>query len=129
MKKFFAPALAIVTICALLLSACGRVTYGNRITKGTVTFYGATSVLTQEEAERIFELYDGKLMVKDDPSCGFSEDVSVSINDGQHVFYIAMDGCPIVYYVNYDRYVLMSDSEQETLYSILEKYGFHFPCV
>ena len=129
MKRIIALALAIVTVCALLLSACGRVTYGNRITRGTVTFYGATSVLTQEEAERIFELFDGKVMIDDNPSCGFGEDVSVSINDGEYVFYIAQDTCPVIYYKNYDKYISVSDSEQETLYSILEKYGFHFPCV
>ena len=129
MKKFFALALAAVTICALLLASCGRVTLDGKITDGTATFYGSTSTLTQEEAERIFELFDGKVMVDDNPSCGFGEDVSVSINDGEYVFYIAQDTCPVIYYKNYDKYISVSDSEQETLYSILEKYGFHFPCV
>ena len=126
--KVIAAALIAAAVCTPL-AACERVTYNDRITRGTVTFFEETSALTKEDAEVMFGLFDGQVLYRDDPSCGFSEEVSVSFNDGAHVFWFAQDSCPIVYYKNSDKYLSLSDREQRSLYSILKKYGFRFPCV
>ena len=106
------------------LSACNK-----EPVSGTTVFYGKESVLTNEDASDLYDLFTGRILYHDNPSCGFGEEVSVSFNDGERTFYVAMDTCPIIYDKNNDKYFSISESEQERLYAILEKYGFSFPCV
>lgn len=92
--------------------------------------YGDTNMtcrLDHSELEAIKAIFDGKKMYKDNPSCGFTEDVSVTFNEAQ-TFCIACDTCPIVYWKEKDRYIRLTEEEKTQLYHLLQTYGFFFPC-
>ena len=38
---------------------------------------------TEEELAIIFDIFNNKLLYKDNPSCGFSDEISIKINDEQ----------------------------------------------
>ena len=84
--------------------------------------------LDDKEVEMLKEIFDNKRMYKDTPSCGFSKDISVRFNQSQ-TFCVARDTCPIVYWMEEDRYIGLTDEEKLLLYNLLESYGFEFPCV
>ena len=84
--------------------------------------------LDDKEVEILKEIFDNKRMYKDDPSCGFSEDISVRFNQSQ-TFCIARDTCPTVYWLEEDRYIRLTEEEKLLLYDLLEPYGFEFPCI
>ena len=84
--------------------------------------------LEDKEVETLKEIFDDKILYKDNPSCGFSEDISIRFNQSQ-TFCIARDTCPIVYWVEEDRYMSLTEEEKLLLYNLLEPYGFEFPCV
>lgn len=84
--------------------------------------------LEDNEVETLKEIFGDKRMYKDTPSCGFSEDISVRFNQSQ-TFCIARDSCPIVYWMEEDRYIRLTEEEKVLLYNLLEPYGFEFPCV
>lgn len=100
--------------------------------EGTMVFrYGdvdATSRISEQEMSWIKELFAGKILYKDNPSCGFTEDVSICFN-GSQTFCFACDTCPIIYWKEKERYFKISGEEQEQLYELLKAYGFSFPCV
>lgn len=84
-----------------------------------------SNVITESDTEKIKNLFQGKWCYLDDPSCGFSENVSIKI--GNDIFMPACDGCPIVKYKK--KYLLLSDDERAQLDAILSNYGVSFPCV
>ena len=84
--------------------------------------------LSAEELQSVKAIFDGKKMYKDNPSCGFSEDISIIFNKSQ-TFCLARDNCAIVYWQEEDKYIKLSEEEQAQLYDLLEVYGFIFPCV
>jgi hypothetical protein len=84
--------------------------------------------LDDKEVEMLKEIFDNKRMYKDTPSCGFSKDISVQFNQSQ-TFCIARDTCPIVYWMEEDRYIRLTEEEKGVLYNLLGTYGFTFPCV
>ncbi len=93
--------------------------------------YGDANVLKpmkEEDLELIQSIFDTKKLYKDNPSCGFDENISIKINK-THTFCIARDTCPIVYWKEKDRYIKLMEEEKNQLYKILESYGFSFPCV
>jgi uncharacterized protein YceK len=84
--------------------------------------------MSEEDTKTLAEIFNGKDIYSSFssvPSCGFSNDVSVKI--GTKTFCFAMDGCSTI------RVGLsffdVSEEENEGIKAILEKYGFHFPCV
>lgn len=83
---------------------------------------------TDEDNDIIYEIFNGKKLYKDGLSCGFTEDVSIIINDNKK-FYFALDGDPYVYFENEDRFFTLSDDENTKLKEILSKYRFYFPCI
>ncbi len=87
------------------------------------------NVLNESDLHSISKMFNGKLLYSDNPSCGFSESVSIKINDGYEVFCVARDGCGIIYWKNADKYFKLSNAELKQLHSILSGYGFYFPCV
>lgn len=93
-------------------------------------YEGVSSVsrLNEEDVELLRTLFNGKFAYKDNPSCGFSEDVSVTF-DNRHTFCIARDTCPIVYWKEKNKYIKLSEKEMSQLYELLGKYGFYFPCL
>lgn len=84
--------------------------------------------LSAQELSLICEIFDGKNLYSDSPSCGFSENVSLQFNDGQ-TFCIACDTCPIIYWKQKNKFFKISEKEKDQLYNILMAYGFAFPCV
>lgn len=81
--------------------------------------------LTAEESEAIRDIFDGKRRYNDDPSCGFSEDISVRYGD--ITFCVARDTCPVIKCG--DRYFKISNEDREALNAVFAKYGGSFPCV
>jgi hypothetical protein len=85
--------------------------------------------LYDKDETYIKELFNKRRLYKDNPSCGFSENVSILFNEGNIKFFIAQDSCPIIYYANKDKYFKLTDDEAASLRSLLEDYGFIFPCI
>lgn len=84
--------------------------------------------LDGEEVEILKSIFSKKLMYTDNPTCGFSEDVSI-VFDKTQTFCIARDTCPIVFWKEKDRYISLTEVEQAQLYMVLEKHGCFFPCI
>ncbi len=98
---------------------------------GKTVFQGNTSELSSEDLAKIKDCFDNKTLYRDNPSCGFSDQVSVTLLDDSnaYTFCFAMDSDNIVYLKEKNMYFQVSDSEKELIYTILSKYGFTFPCV
>jgi len=95
----------------------------------TLTYvYGGKAIhasLSAKDAKLIRSIFNNKLQYDDNPSCGFTEDVSIRFGD--LVFCPACDGCPTIKLGN--RFFGISWSERHTLEQVFEKYGGSFPCV
>lgn len=93
-------------------------------------YRGVTVVhsLENSELEILRDIFDRKKLQIDNPSCGFSEDISIKFNKEQ-TFCIARDTCPIVYWKEANRYIMISEDEKAQLYGLLEEHGFFFPCI
>lgn len=85
-------------------------------------------ILTEEETEIIMDMFEDAKLYRGNLACGFSANCSVRINDTD-TYCIAMDTCNAIYWMEKDRYFDITEKELETLYGILEPYGFYFPCV
>jgi len=103
------------------------------VQSGKVVFrYGESNVdemLSLSDLSSIKKMFSGKVVYKDMPACGFSESVSIQLNGGSQVFFVACDGCGLVYWKEADKYFRLYSFEKELLHSILKSYGFSFPCV
>ena len=86
------------------------------------------SDLSTEELRIIQKLFNNKIATRDELYCGFSKDVCMVIDENM-TFCFAGDRCPIVYWVEADRYFSISEKEQDELLTLLESHGFKFPCV
>ena len=84
--------------------------------------------LSDQDMHIICDIFSGKILYRDNPSCGFREDVSIKFDDEQ-TFCIANDTCPIVYWKEKNKYIRLKEDEKTQLYNLLEPYGFRFPCV
>lgn len=84
--------------------------------------------LSEDDLITIKKIFDNKKLYKDNPSCGFSENIAVVL-DNSLIFCIAQDNCPIIYYKNKKLFFRLSNQEKELLYSVLTQYGFYFPCL
>ena len=82
-------------------------------------------VLSPEESQLLRSIFDSRRPYSDNPSCGFTEDISISF--GSLVFCIACDDCPIIKFGN--KYFKISEEDRETINQIFEKYGGTFPCL
>ncbi|HBE13795.1 MAG TPA: hypothetical protein DCY74_06445 [Clostridiales bacterium] len=103
------------------------------LTDGRVRFIYENKTIDEPlfppDAKAIRNLLDTKRLYKDTPSCSFHDDISVSFSNGQYIFCIARDTCPVVYDANHQKYIFLTKKEGEELHSILNRYGFVFPCV
>ena len=129
--------LVVLLIIIALIVIGGAFLLHNRVQikevfKGSTVFkYGETeevNSLLEQDIDMIIKIFNGNFMYNDNPSCGFSEDISIQFNDSE-IFCFAHDTCPIVYWKNKNRYFKISDYQKAKLYEILYKYGFYFPCV
>ena len=82
--------------------------------------------LPQSEAEKMIEIINGKSIRSDNPSCGFSEEISITIGD--YIFCVAQDGDGFLK-VEDGKYIILDDEERAVLDELFSKYGGTFPCV
>ena len=123
----------ILMLCAvfcLSFTSCTKVNIPSGADGTTYFIYGEeniTSEINADDTELIAKIFNGKTLYSDNPSCGFSKDVSVTM--GSKTFCFACDNCKIVYVQEEDKYFSLSEEENETLKQILASYGMYFPCV
>lgn len=89
-----------------------------------------TAEISTEDMKDIAEILDGKrLSIFDLPSCGFDENVAVVI--GNKTFCIACDDCATIFYKDkvIKGYINLETDENKKIRTILESYGFVWPCV
>ena len=101
-------------------------------TTGSVRFdYTDNTVqVLQEDLKQLYKNMNHRVLRWDNPSCGFGEDVSMTLideNGQEHHFWFACDTCPIVYYKEQNRYFNLSNKEDAEIKEILSTYGFYFP--
>ena len=82
-----------------------------------------TEKLSEEDLETIKGIFDGKLLYPEHLYWGYSEDSSISLEDGTEKYYISFDTCPVVYDKNRNEYFNISEKENDTIRSLLRKYG------
>ena len=129
----------IITIAIVFLIAVMSFLYYSHINRVNILFvnngearyiYGEKNnikQIKQKDVENIIKILNGKIMYKDNPSCGFSENIAVIFNKTD-TFCFARDTCPIVYWKEKGKYITLTYKEQKQLYDILKTYGFQFPC-
>lgn len=83
--------------------------------------------LSNDDAQIIKTILDNKKLYKDNPSCGFSPDISIKYGD--LTFSIARDKCPILKLVNTDKYIKITESERKKIEKVFNKYGATFPAL
>lgn len=133
MKKIFTYLFAIAfgIVAIIVVLKMNTINIGD-IKNGKAVFVheksNTTNTIKKDDIIVISNLFENKKLYKDNPSCGFVENVAVQL-DSAGTFCIAQDGCPIVYWQEKNRYFQLSETEQEELYGVLEKYGFQFPCI
>ena len=124
--------LSVIVVAVILIFVLNRVDMSFANNAEVRFFYNESRIskeLSKEDFDKVCDLFNGKFLLSDSPSCVFSEDVSIRFNDGDQVFCTACDGCPKIYWKNKDKYFDLSDNESSELKSILSGYGVHFPCV
>jgi hypothetical protein len=69
-------------------------------------------------------------VIKDNPSCGFSEDISITFTGENNLMLCpALDSCGIIRIGTTNRYINISENNRKKLELFLGKYGFKFPSV
>ena len=81
--------------------------------------------LSIEESKIIKNMFNGKRLYDDNPSCGFTDNVSISFDS--LIFCVACDKCPIIKYNN--KYFKISEKDRTTINEIFERFGGSFPCI
>ncbi len=131
-RKLVLISFAIAVIFALMLVFGFKRANLGFVKEGKATFiYDNASVshtLSEKELSLISDMFNDKRLYKDNLSCGFSENISVTFNNSQ-TFCIARDTCPIIYWKEKNRFLKLTEEEKVQLYGLLEKHGFFFPCV
>jgi len=134
MKKMMIILLGVLVVVIIFILLCmnQRTVDMDSMTEGECVFeYNGVNLresLSEQDKLLLKQIFDGKKMYKDNPSCGFSDKVAVRFDDSQ-TFCFACDTCPIIYWEEENIYFRLEEEEKEQLYRILEKYGMFFPCV
>lgn len=132
-KLFSALFFVIVVILTTLVWICidKHLTKMDFANEGIAVFIyedtDSTQMLSKDDVIFIKNIFDGKLLYKDSPACGFTENISIIFNNSQ-TFCIACDTCPLIYWKEKDMYFRLSETEREQLCEKLKSYGFFFPC-
>lgn len=122
---------AVITISSIVLVKTNTVNMDFAKKGKTVFRYNDSNIeysLSEQEKSLICDLFSGKRKYKDNPSCGFSDDIAIILNDSQ-TFCIARDTCPIIYWKEEDKYFKITEKEKNELYTLLSDCGFVFPCI
>ena len=85
--------------------------------------------LSTQEVLKLSAIVSGKMLYRDNPSCGFDIDNAFILNDvkGTHLFCIAEDGDGILEDKSAGRFLYLSDAEMKEVLSIFSKYGGKLP--
>lgn len=127
MKRLFA--LALILLIAAALCGCSRVDIAEDQPVMLVFRCGDTAVeepLSEAEAAQIIEIFQGKQLFFDNPSCGFSPDVSLRI--GGRAYCPACDKCCYVQDIFSLKCFKLTQAERDILESIFSAHGGFFPC-
>ena len=96
--------------------------------------YGDTqidaAITDDSEVSELKRILNG-ISFRDNLSCGFSMDVSITFSDGNKSITLcpaAGDTCPFLRVNDSDRYIRISNKQRQQLANILEKYGMVLPC-
>lgn len=133
MKKKVLFFVLVLSFAVILILNFSFVKVNNRDAAIARYIYGdknITAEISSEDIEKIAEILDGKrISVFDLPSCGFDENVAVVI--GSKTFCIACDDCGTIYYKDkvIKGYIYLDADENEKIRTVLENYGFEWPCV
>lgn len=128
MKKKIVTVALVLLVAAVVNSMILRL---DRDAEGTITYlYGDTAFsepLTSKEVGAVVRILDGKMQTPDNPSCGFSEDIAVTI-DGV-TFALACDQCGLVKNCETGWYIRIHAQERIILEALFLVRGGKFPCV
>ena len=106
-KKILLSSVPIIAVAAVLLSLMllrgGRLAVDSE-EPAEVRFADSVYTLSSDDTEELRDIFAGKRLYRDNPSCGFDENASVKFGDSQ-TFCIAKDTCPIVYWKEKDEYI------------------------
>ena len=88
------------------------------------------NIYNLSEINKLINIFSVKYF-KDNPSCGFSEDISFEFisNNSKLTFCPALDGCPIIKILEKNVYILIENNQQKVMDDILKNYGFIFPAL
>jgi len=120
--------LFLLTIMIVLMCSCAK----TEVKGTTATLYytcegkNVRAVMTDDEADTVIKMFNGKSFFSDTPACSFGPECTILI--GGKFYHIAKDGCPLIKDDENGKYFKISDKECTSLHNILEKYGATFPC-
>ena len=117
-------------ILSISICSCAVVDISDSTTAELRFIHGDKNIeieMSADDFRIITEIFKGKVLFSDVPSCGFSKDIAVLIDN--QTFCLACDDCGLVYLSEKDRYFDLSEEEHNKVREILTSYGFHFPCV
>lgn len=131
-KKLFYIVVCVVIVFLLVFNFCGcypiKINISDNAAAKIVYKYDDENIdrpLNEDDALIIRDIFNGKELFRDNPSCGF--DTNISLRFDNSIFSVACDGCSIIKYKN--RYFNLSETQIEQIHNIMKKYGAHFPCV
>lgn len=91
----------------------------------TLRYNNGTGIVTinpsEDEIKALKILVSGRILYRDNPSCGFAEDFSFCIGD--RVFFVAKDECGIILDCQSNYYFSISEEDRRWIDSLFAKYG------
>lgn len=85
--------------------------------------------LLDEDAKIVREILNHRILYRDNPSCGFSEEISIKLNSGDRIFCMSLDDCPVFKDVSSGKYFSISEKKYIKFCEVMEKYGVTFPAL
>lgn len=120
----------IILALVFILCSCGFVRIDNDLSVQLVYKYVDTDIeveLTTKEAKEIIKILNNKALVRDNPSCGFDENIAFVING--NAYSPARDDCCIIKDCESGKYISITQEERDYIEKVFSNYGGHFPCV
>lgn len=85
--------------------------------------------LAETDSKEIKKILNNRSLYSDNPSCGFSKNISFQFNDGDIIYSIAQDSDPLFKDEKTGKYFHISQNKRDRINKILEKYGVTFPAL
>lgn len=131
-NNYIAKSTSLIIVLCLILCLCGCSTGKiDAENEGVVRFvYSDKNIetrLSNDDLNKIADILSEKQLYYSEPACPFSEDIAIIIDN--KTYCVAGDGCGIIYLMEKNLCFDLSDEENNEIRSLLENYGFYFPCV